>query len=330
MKGSRDYYQILGLRRGSSLQEIKNRFRQLALRYHPDRNPGDPASEERFKRVAEAYHVLSNQRRRHLYDSRGYQGLAKQGYRGFQKTEDVLKTFASEFFDFLGISAVGPQRGPVRGADLCYELELSFEEAALGVKKNIQIDTMETCSHCRGHGVRLTSELQVCPWCRGRGNFRDRSGIFAAAGVCPKCNGKGSLRQRSCSHCDGGGRRQVQKALLVNIPAGVENNTRLKIAQQGDGGEPNGDSGDLYMLVHVRPHHFFTRSNQHVVCRVTICASEAKAGCTIQVQTLRGDRTLEVPPGTCSGAQFCLPDEGIEDPFTSKRGAQIVNLHVSE
>lgn len=254
MLNGHDYYEILGLRRGASLRDIKKSFRQLALRYHPDRKPGDPSSEESFKLVAEAYHVLSDKHRRRLYDHKGHAGLKEQGYRGFQRTEDVLKTFASEFFDFLGISGMRPQRGPLRGADLCYKLELSIEEAAIGVKKTIQIVTMETCQQCSGNGVKPTSTVEVCPWCQGSGSYRESSAIYTAAGVCPKCNGKGSLRQLSCSACDGQGRREVKKDLLVNIPAGVQTNTRLKISEEGDGGEHNGESGDLYLLLQVRPH----------------------------------------------------------------------------
>jgi molecular chaperone DnaJ len=248
----RDYYKILGLPKGASLSDIKKRFRQLALRYHPDRNPEDPSSEESFKLVAEAYHVLSDQKRRRLYDRKGHQGLQEHGYRGFHRTEDVLRTFASEFFDFLGISGMQPQRGPLPGADLCYQLELSPEEAAMGVKRTIQISTMKTCPHCLGNGFKPTSTIQACPWCRGSGRYRESSGIFTTAGVCPKCDGSGNLRQLSCSYCEGHGRREVKKDFLVNIPAGVENNTRLIISQEGDGGAHQAESGDLYLLLQVR------------------------------------------------------------------------------
>ena len=252
MKSDRDYYEILGLRRNASLQDVKKRFRQLALRYHPDRNPGDPISEEAFKLVAEAYHVLSDQHWRRLYDHEGGQGLRKHGYRGFERNEDVLRTFASELFEFLGFTGARSERGPLRGADLCYEFELSPEEAAMGLKKIIQISTMETCPQCQGKGVKSTSTVQICPWCRGSGGFSETSSIFAATGICPKCNGKGKGRQTSCNSCDGQGRREVEKDLLVNIPAGVQNNTRLKISQEGDGGEVNAESGDLYLMLQVR------------------------------------------------------------------------------
>ena len=248
----RDYYEILGLRRDASLKDIKKRFRQLALRHHPDRNPGDPICEETFKLVAQAYHVLSNHQRRHLYDYKGHQGLRERGYRGFERTEDVLKTFASEFFQFLGLTGVGSQRAPLRGADLCYQLELSSEEAAAGAKKTIQISTMVTCLQCDGNGVKSAMTEQICPWCRGSGKYSETSAIFAAAGVCPKCNGKGRGRRIACTSCDGQGRREIQKDLLVNIPAGAQNNTRLKISHEGDGGEVNGEWGELYLLVHVR------------------------------------------------------------------------------
>ena len=252
MKSGHDYYQILGLPKDASLPNVRKRFRQLALQYHPDRNPGNPTSEETFKRVAEAYHVLSDPYRRRLYDHEGRQGLREHGYRGFERTEDVLRTFASEFFDFLGITGTRSQRGPLRGADLCYALELSPEEAAMGVKKTVRVSTMETCSQCQGNGVKPTSEVQICPWCRGRGRYSETSPIFAAAGVCPKCNGEGKGRRRSCVSCDGQGRHEVKKDLLIDIPAGAQDNTRLKISQEGDDGEVHGESGDLYLMLHVR------------------------------------------------------------------------------
>jgi molecular chaperone DnaJ len=162
MTSSRDYYGILGLKEGASYEDIKKRFRQLALKHHPDRNPGDPISEEMFKLVAEAYDVLSDQERRRLYDHKGHEGLKERGYRGFKRTEDVLRTFSSDFFDFLGISGIGSQRHPSRGADLSYQLELSREEAANGARKSIQIDIMESCPQCQGNGVKPSSTLQSC------------------------------------------------------------------------------------------------------------------------------------------------------------------------
>ena len=250
---SRDYYDILGVKKGASLDQIKKRFRKLALRYHPDRNPGDPISEEMFKLVAEAYHVLSNNKRRQLFDTKGSEGLKEQGYRGFERTEDVLRTFASELFDFLGILGPDRQPHPSRGADLCYQLELSSEEAASGAEKHIQVSTMEICPKCRGNGVKQTSSLQDCPWCHGSGKYTETSGIFTATGECTKCKGKGSLRSLSCDSCNGQGRREVKKDLQVNIPAGVQNNTRLKISREGDGGEVYGGEGDLYVVLQIRP-----------------------------------------------------------------------------
>ena len=234
MTSSRDYYGILGLKEGASPKGIKKRFRQLALKYHPDRNPGDQIAEEMFKLVAEAYHVLSDQERRRLYDHKGHEGLKEGGYRGFKRTEDVLRTFSSEFFDFLGIAGTGSQRHPSRGADLCFQLELSREEAANGARKNIQIDIMESCPQCQGNGVRPSSTLQSCSWCGGSGTYTETSGIFTATGECPKCNGKGRLRSLSCDSCNGQGRREVKKDLQVDIPAGIQNNCLLYTSDAAD------------------------------------------------------------------------------------------------
>jgi molecular chaperone DnaJ len=250
--GKPDYYTILGLRKGATSRQIKARFRQLARRFHPDHNPGDPGSEEQFKRVAEAYQVLTDQKHRSLYDHKGHQGLKEQGYSGFQRTEDVLRTYAAELFEFLGFSGLGPPTDPLRGADICYHLELSREEASRGLRKTVQIDTMETCSHCHGNGSKRTSTLEVCGWCAGSGRYSDRTGVFAALGVCPKCNGEGNIRLRRCGSCGGKGRRQVEKTFQVQIPAGVESETRLKLAAQGDAGEAIGAAGDLYVQVQVR------------------------------------------------------------------------------
>jgi molecular chaperone DnaJ len=252
MTSSRDYYGILGLKEGAPYKDIKKRFRQLALKYHPDRNPGDLISEEMFKLVAEAYHVLSDQQRRRLYDHKGHEGLKKRGYRGFERTEDVLRTFSSEFFDFLGIAGTESHRHPSRGADLCFQLELSPEEAANGARKNIQINMMKICPPCQGNGVKPTSTLQTCSWCGGSGIYTATSGIFTATGECPKCNGKRSLRSLSCDSCNGQGRREVTKDVQINIPAGIQNNTRLKISREGDGGEFNDESGDLYINIQIK------------------------------------------------------------------------------
>jgi molecular chaperone DnaJ len=248
---SRNYYKILGLKKGASLEEIKKRFRLLALQYHPDRNPGDPISEEHFKLVAEAYHVLSDGKNRRLYDQKGYDGLREQGYQGFERTEDVLRTFTTEFFDFLGISGLRPQAHPSRGADLCYQLQMSSDEASKGGTKHIRVNAMETCGACQGNSLVSTADLQTCLWCKGSGRYTESSGIFSAIGTCPKCKGDGKVRMLPCPSCKGLGRLEVTKDLLVDIPAGVENDSRLKISGQGDSGE-NGQSGDLYLLIRVK------------------------------------------------------------------------------
>ncbi|MEJ2365083.1 MAG: DnaJ domain-containing protein [Deltaproteobacteria bacterium] len=248
---SRNYYKILGLKKGASLKEIKKRFRQLALRYHPDRNPGDPISEEHFKLVAEAYHVLSDGNNRRLYDQKGHDGLREQGYRGFERTEDVLRTFATEFFDFLGISGLRSQAHPSRGADLCYQLQVSTEEASKGSTKQIRVNAMETCGACQGNSVISTADFQTCLWCNGSGRYTESSGIFSAIGTCPKCEGKGKVRMLPCASCKGQGRLEVAKDLSVDIPAGVKNNSRLKLSGQGDSGD-NGQPGDLYIILQVR------------------------------------------------------------------------------
>ena len=252
MKPDRDYYKTLGVAKGATLDEIKRRFRQLALRYHPDRNPGSSHAEARFKLVAEAYHVLSNRRRRRLYNERGHQGLREQGFQGFHCSKEVFRTLGAELFAFLGMADKQPQRGPLAGADLCLTLALSANEAAHGVEKSIQVTRMETCKHCEGVGVRPSLERRPCYVCGGSGTFSGAIGIFSHTHVCPKCNGKGFVAQASCTVCEGRGRYQTRKVMPVVVPRGATDGMRLKFPREGDGGDYGARPGDLYVELRIR------------------------------------------------------------------------------
>jgi molecular chaperone DnaJ len=252
MKADRDYYKILGVAKTASLDDIKGRFRQLALRYHPDRNPGDVRAEERFKLVAEAYHVLSDRHRRPLYDQRGHQGLRDQGFQGFRTSKEVFRNLGAELFAFLGISGRQPQRGPLPGADLCLTLALSPEEAERGVQRNVEITRMEGCRVCEGTGVRPSVERQPCPSCGGSGTFSGSLGIFAATDLCPRCHGDGCVAQVSCSVCGGRGRYEIRKVMSVAVPGGAYEGMRLRFPREGDGGDHGAPPGDLYLELRIR------------------------------------------------------------------------------
>lgn len=324
----RDYYKILGLGTEATFQEIKSRFRQLALRYHPDRNPENPRAAERFKLVAEAYYVLGDADRRRLYDGRGSQGLEESGHRGFRHTGDVFTTFGDELRSFLGLSGDQPRRGPLPGADLCLQLELSFEEAALGAEKRIEISRMETCRQCQGNGSRSSTREERCAWCDGSGSFSGNSSVWSSPTACLQCGGKGRLARSFCDVCEGLGRREVRTELAVSIPAGVEGGTRLKFTGGGDGGDYGGQPGDLYLVLYVGSHPYFTRCGQDVLCRFVISPSRANIGGPVTVPTLTGGQLVNVPPGTVSGTRVCLPNEGIVNPDTGERGNQIIQFEV--
>jgi molecular chaperone DnaJ len=252
MKADCDYYEVLGVARGASFDDIKSRFRRLALRYHPDRNPGNVRAEERFKLVAEAYHVLSDRHRRPLYDQRGHQGLRAQGFQGFRNSEEVFTRLGAEFFAFLGIPGRKPRGGPLRGADLFFPLALSPEDAEKGVQTTVQISRMEGCRVCKGAGVRPSAEKQPCPACGGSGTFSAALGVFAASDRCPRCHNDGWVAQASCPVCDGRGRYEVRKVITAVIPGGAHDGMRLKFPREGDGGEYGAPPGDLYLELQIR------------------------------------------------------------------------------
>jgi molecular chaperone DnaJ len=253
MKPDRDYYKILGIAKSATLNEIKSRFRRLALRYHPDRNLGNSRAEERFKLVAEAYHVLSDRHRRRLYNERGHQGLRDAGFQGFRHSAEVFSTLGGELFAFLGISGKQPHRGPLPGADLCLTLALSPLEAAEGVQKSLEITRMEGCKHCEGTGVRPRSGRHPCPTCGGSGTFSGSLGIFAAADACPRCSGDGRVAQVSCTVCEGRGRYETRHVITVAVPGGAREGMRLKFPREGDGGDYGARPGDLYLELRIRP-----------------------------------------------------------------------------
>ncbi len=325
----RDYYEILGVVRTSSDQEIKSAYRKLALQYHPDRNPGDKAAEERFKEAAEAYSVLADTDKRHLYDRFGHAGLggAAAGvdptvFTGF---EDILGGLG-DIFGFGDVFGGGRRRsGPQRGADLRYDLEISFEESARGVETSIQIPRQETCDSCRGSGAAPGSKPTTCPQCHGRGQLRYQQGFFTVARTCGQCRGSGSIISKPCAACHGVGRVTKERKLTVRIPAGIATGQRMRLNGEGEGGPGGGPSGDLYVVVHVQEHPFFHREGNDLFCEVPVNFPTLALGGKITIPTLDGEEQLSIDDGTQSGETLRLKGRGMPD--VSGRGHG--DLHVT-
>jgi molecular chaperone DnaJ len=324
----RDYYQVLGVERGAGALEIKSAYRKLAVKYHPDRNPGDAEAEERFKEASEAYEVLSDGDKRARYDRYGHQGVAGVGSGGFDPS--IFADFSDILGDLFGFG--GSRRasgsGAMRGADLRYDLTLGFEEAAFGAETTLRIPRLETCPRCTGSGSADKSAPGVCSVCGGQGQVRYNQGFFTVARTCPNCHGEGRVISNPCSECRGEGRVERQRSISVKIPAGVDTGARLRLAGEGEHGRHGGPSGDLYVVLSVRPHKHFRREGPNVHSRLAIAFEQAVLGATLEVDTLRGKASLEIPPGTAYGRDFRLRGEGIDRLDGSGRGDQVVTVQI--
>jgi molecular chaperone DnaJ len=328
----RDYYEILGVTRTSTEVEIKSAYRKLALQFHPDRNPGDKAAEEKFKEAAEAYAVLADTDKRHMYDRFGHAGLGGAATGGFDPTvftgfEDILGGLG----DIFGIGEMfGGQRrrgGPQRGADLRYDLEISFDESAKGVETTIQIPRNETCETCKGSGSAPGSKPTSCPQCHGRGQLRYQQGFFTVARTCGQCRGSGSIISSPCETCKGNGRVQHQRKLTVKIPAGIATGQRLRLTGEGEAGTGAGPSGDLYVVVHVQEHPFFHRDGNDLFCEIPLNYPTLALGGEITIPTLEGQEMFKIPEGTTSGETFKLRGRGMLDAVSGRtRGDLLVTV----
>jgi molecular chaperone DnaJ len=320
----RDYYEVLGVPRNASEQEIKSAYRRLALNHHPDRNPGDAHAEERFKEAAEAYGVLGDPDKRRRYDAYGHAGVGGAAGGGFDPT--IFADFGDILGDFFGFGdAFGRRRGPRRGADLRYNLDLSFEEAAFGTEAQIKIPRAERCLTCAGTGAAAGTEPVTCPTCRGTGQVTFQQGFFSVARTCGQCRGSGRIVAKPCPACGGEGHRRVEKTLQIKIPAGVDGDSQLRISGEGEAGALGGPAGDLYVVLRVAEHAFVKRDGTHLVCEMPIGVAQAALGATIEVPTLDGGRAkLNVPDGTQSGTVLKLKGQGV--PALGGRGRG--DLHV--
>ncbi|HKN83762.1 MAG TPA: molecular chaperone DnaJ [Pyrinomonadaceae bacterium] len=329
----RDYYEILGISRTATDQEIKSAYRRLAVKYHPDKNPNDSTAEEKFKEAAEAYSVLSDAEQRRRYDRFGHAGVSSSagagawGAPGFGGIEDILGDLFG-FGDVFG-GRGGPRRGAAqRGADLRYDLEITLEDAANGMTAQLRIPRLETCDVCKGSGSAAGSQPETCSTCGGSGQVRYQQGFFSVARTCHVCRGAGKVIKNPCTECKGAGRVEREKQLEVKIPAGVETGSRLRVSGEGESGTQGGAPGDLYVVIHLAEHEQFERQGSNLYEAVPITFAQAALGAELMVKTLDGEEKLKVPMGSQTGTVFRLRGKGMPALGGRGRGDLFVSVTV--
>ena len=329
MNGKKDYYELLGVQRSAGEDDIKKAYRKLALKYHPDRNPGDKQAEDKFKQVSEAYQVLSDPQKRAQYDQFGHAAFGDSGpfAGGFDFTAGFEDIFGDIFGEFFG-AGTSRRRSRGRGEDLRYNLSLSFEEAVSGTEKKIKVPRHGTCETCRGTGARPGTAPQTCPTCRGRGQVSFQQGFFSVSRTCNQCHGQGTIISDPCPTCGGAGRVRKMHTLSVKIPPGVDTGSRLKLRGEGELGAGGGPAGDLYVVIHVEPHPIFVRDQLDIICDVPISFVQAALGAEIDVPTLDGKVKMKIPAGTQSGKVFRLKGKGVRDVQGYHQGDQHVRVTV--
>ena len=327
MTTKRDYYEILGVGRNADEIELKTSYRKLALKYHPDRNPGDKQAEENFKEASEAYEVLRDPQKRNIYDQFGHQGLEGSGFSGFSGFEDIFSSFGGIFEEFFGFSTGRSSRSRTqRGADLRYDLTLSFMESAFGTETKINLEKLEICPSCQGTKCEPGTHPDTCRQCNGSGQVSRSQGFFTVRTTCYQCSGTGQIIPNPCKSCQGLGQIKVNKKVTVKIPAGVDNGSRLRLSGEGEAGIYGGSPGDLYVFIHVEPHEFFERDNTNIICQINISFVQAALGDTIAVPTLNGKKQLKIPKGTQPGDIFRFRGEGIPSLRNGKRGDEVIQV----
>jgi molecular chaperone DnaJ len=330
----RDYYEILGVERTADDGTLKSAYRKLALKYHPDRNPDDHTAEERFKEAAEAYSVLSDSNKRAMYDRFGHDGLQQSGGMGgfdpnaFSDFSDILGDFFG-FGDIFGNARGGRQRNRAqRGEDVRYDLEITLEDAYKGMSAEIQVPRMEACSNCSGSGAEPHDGMTVCPMCRGRGEVIYQQSFLSIRRTCSQCNGRGQIIRRPCRQCQGEGYQRVDRKLKINIPPGVDNGTRLRLAGEGGPGHLGGPPGDLYVVLAVKEHPIFDRDGQNLLCTVPMNIAQAALGIQVDILTFEGLQQIKIPEGTQPGAQVRVRGQGMPALNGGGRGDLIINCEV--
>ena len=321
-----DFYEVLGVSRSASDADLKSAYRKLALKYHPDRNPGDKAAEEKFKEASEAYQVLGDPDKRSAYDRFGHAGVGGGGPQGFNGSPfggavDLGDIFGDLFGEMFNMGGAGGQRGnrQQRGDDLRFDLAINFEDAIFGVETEVKIRRREVCEVCDGKGSASGRGPSTCPQCQGRGQVRYQQGFFSVARTCGACSGTGQVISDPCTNCRGEGRAAKELKLNVKVPPGVEDGTRIRYSGEGDAGRNNGPHGDLYIVLSIKPHDFFERNGNDLHCVVPISFPQAVLGAEIEIPAIGGEVTLKVPEGTQSGKQLRIRSKGV--PFLNERGS---------
>jgi molecular chaperone DnaJ len=331
----RDYYEVLGVGKSASPEEIKRAYRRMAIKYHPDKNPGNKEAEAKFKECAEAYEVLSDPQKRKQYDQYGHEGLRGTGMHDFSRmdVEDIFSMFGFE--DFFGsvFGGGGGRRGgrrggPVRGYDLETSVELTLDEVAHGTEKTIEFTRQDRCPVCNGNGAAPGTQPTRCPLCGGSGQVAKGGGFFQMVSTCPQCHGTGQVVAKPCPNCGGSGRVPKKRTVTIKIPPGVHEGQGIRVAGEGEPGRDGGPNGDLYCYVRVRPHEFLERDGNNLIAVVPISFTQAALGATIDVPSLNGPRQLKVPPGTQYGSVFRIRGQGLPDVRTGRTGDELVQVTI--
>ncbi|MBV9759551.1 MAG: molecular chaperone DnaJ [Acidobacteriaceae bacterium] len=328
----RDYYEVLSVSRDCDEQTLKTSYRKLALQYHPDRNPGNREAEEKFKEAAEAYAVLSDAQKRSAYDRFGHQAVNGSGAAGFDP--NAFSDFGDILGDLFGLGDIfGTGRGrrggrTQRGDDIRYDLEIAFEDSMRGLSADLQIPRMEACGKCQGSGAEPNGGLVTCAVCHGHGEVLYQQSFLSIRKTCPTCQGRGKVIRQACSQCRGEGFSRVEKRLKVNIPAGVDNGTRLRLTAEGNPGPPGSQPGDLYVVIKVTEHPIFERRENDLHCTLPVNIAQAALGDEIEIETIDGPQKIRLPEGTQSGAQFRLRNLGVPQLNSRTRGDLFVHIDV--
>ncbi|MCX7905170.1 MAG: molecular chaperone DnaJ [Elusimicrobiales bacterium] len=329
---AKDYYRILGVSRNATQEEIKSAFRKLALKYHPDRNPGNKEAEAKFKEINEAYEVLSNPEKRKMYDAYGEEGL-REGFGssgfsgGFEAFSDFDDIFGGVFESFFG--DIGVRKRKTRGEDLKYELEISLEDAFKGSKLDFEYERLDVCEVCSGKGAKDSNSIKKCTTCGGRGRVQYSQGFFSFTQTCPRCHGEGKIITQPCTNCNGRGVANRKNKISIKIPAGVDNGTILKVRGGGDV-HPDGYAGDLYIEIKIKHHHHFERNGDDLIYNAVLDIWDAVLGCEIEVPIIDGGKTkIKIPPATNHGKILRIQDKGMPSANSKKRGDLLVKVSLN-